>query len=121
MKNPPDQILCRGLQVECEIGIRDSEQGVKQKLLIDFTADVEAARADQADAIRLDYSAVIPEISAMIGTRKFHLIETVAERIAVSLLRHEGVKSVEVVVTKFPKDLPNVASVACVCRRSRAP
>lgn len=115
-----DQILCRGLEVECEIGIRDSEQGVKQKLVIDFTAKVEPARSDRAEEIRLDYSVAAPAITRMVSSRKFFLIEAVAEAVAAYLLQSPGVMGVEVGVTKFPKDLPNVASVACVCRRSRA-
>lgn len=116
-----DQILCRSLAVECEIGIRDAEQGIKQKLVIDFTADVEPVRSDRAEEIRLDYSVAVPEITRMISSRKFFLIESVAEAVAEYLLASPGVLSVEIGVTKFPKDLPNIASVACVCRRSRTP
>jgi dihydroneopterin aldolase len=116
-----DQILCRGITCDCEIGFHDAEQGRLQKLVIDFAVDVVPLlpfERDKPAAVRLDYSVAVSAITALVEGKKHLLIETVAEEIADYLLGYRDVLAVSVTVTKFPEDLANVASVACVCRRT---
>lgn len=116
-----DQILCRGIACDCEIGFHDAEQGKLQKLVIDFAADVVPLlpfERELPSAVRLDYSVATPEITALVAGKKHLLIETVAEEVADYLLGYRDVLAVSVTVTKFPGDLTNVASVAYVCRRT---
>lgn len=117
--NQFDQIICEGLACQCEIGVRESEKGIKQRLLIDFEASVPVVEKDSEEAIQLDYSVVVPEITTLIENRRFQLIETVGEAVADYLLQQPHVQSVKVKVKKFPMDLKNISSVSYICQRSK--
>ena len=83
-----DYVSVRDLSVTAVIGVHDWEREVEQTLLfsVDMVADVRRAAATDDLADALDYSAVAAAIAAVVREGKFHLIETVAERVAERLL-----------------------------------
>lgn len=122
MKNYQDYdvIFCKGIQHDCEIGFHNIEQGIFQKLEVDFKAFVKPISRDEEDstkAIRLDYFEANQYIGDFLKGKKINLIETVADSVADLLLKKFQIQAVEVSVTKYP--LNSVKSVTYTCFRER--
>jgi dihydroneopterin aldolase len=85
-----DIVFIRGLRVEARIGVWDWEQKIRQVVSIDLEMGADNRRAATADDIgdTLDYKAVSRRIMALVEETDFHLVETLAERIA-ALIRDE--------------------------------
>lgn len=85
-----DIVFIRDLRVEARIGVWEWEQKIRQVISIDLEMGADnrapAATDDIADA--LDYKAVSRRITALVEETDFHLVETLAERIA-ALIRDE--------------------------------
>ncbi len=84
-----DCIFLRGLEVECIIGFIDWERRVPQPLVIDLELPVDCARAAVSDQVgdTVDYKSVAKRVLAFVGESQFHLVETLAERLAQTLLQ----------------------------------
>lgn len=83
-----DKIFLEALEAECRIGIFDWERRIKQKVVIDleFPADIaKAARRDQIEDT-IDYKRIAKHTAAFVEASQFYLIETLAEKLAASLL-----------------------------------
>lgn len=97
-----DKIFIEGLEVRCIIGTLLRERKKKQKIILDleFPAPVRAAakRDDLRDA--LNYKQIANRATAFVAKSKFFLIETLAERLAKTLLREFGLKSLTLRVSK---------------------
>lgn len=97
-----DKILLEALEVQCIIGIFDWERKTPQKVLIDleFPADIrKAARRDRIEDT-VDYKRIAKRISAYVSQSRFQLIETLAEKLAVLLLKEFRLKEVKLRVSK---------------------
>jgi len=97
-----DRIYLRGLSVECIIGFIDWERRVKQTVVIDleFPVDCRAVAASDAVEHTLDYKRIAKRIIAFVEASEFHLIETLAERIAALILEEFGVAWVRLSLAK---------------------
>ena len=84
-----DVIYLQGLAVECVIGFIDWERRVKQTVVIDLEMPVDCTRAARTDDVRdtSDYKAVAKRIIAFVSASEFMLVETLAHRLAMTLLR----------------------------------
>jgi 7,8-dihydroneopterin aldolase/epimerase/oxygenase len=110
-----DKILISRIDCLAAIGVTAEEQSRKQRLLIDleFLTDVRLpARSDSiADAI--DYDKVAAAVAQVCASQPFHLIETVAERIAEKVLREFPTGGTRVLVRKIsPIPAPSVEYVS---------
>lgn len=117
-----DHMICRGIPVDAFVGFKDMEQGIRQKLLIDFDAEIDPipdVQRDSSEDIKIDYSIVYQKIKALFVSTHFNLIENVAERICSLILDSFDVHAVRVSVTKFPLDMKDVGGVTYECVRSR--
>jgi 7,8-dihydroneopterin aldolase/epimerase/oxygenase len=97
-----DKIFIHALKTEVIVGIFDWERQVKQTVLIDleFSADIrKAARSDSIDDT-LNYKGVAKRILAFVEGTSFHLVETLAEHIAMLILDEFGVAWVHVALSK---------------------
>lgn len=115
-----DRISCKGFSYDCNIGFHPVEQGLRQKIVVDFKAWVlplEKSEAENASAVRLDYFMVNRLIGELVEKENFMLLESMAESVANLILDNFSVHAVEVSVTKFPVDMPNARSVSYVCYR----
>lgn len=115
-----DTLRCTGLTYSCSVGIHSCEKDVRQDLVIDFSARVDAIPREQTDdprAIRLDYYRADQILQEHLTTRRFNLIETVAEEVARLLLENFAIASVQVRVTKKPLDMSRLGSVSYECER----
>jgi len=84
----PDRIFIAGLEVYCIIGLQAWERQVKQKLHIDLTLETDTREAAASDTVAdaLDYRAVSKRVLELVEGSAFQLVETLAERVAATVL-----------------------------------
>jgi len=116
-----DQILIRGLEVQCIVGIFPEERQRRQPVKIDLEVEVDshlpASNSDNfEDAV--DYKSLHDDVYDLIDGSRFHLIETLSQRIADRVLEHPRVQAVTVTLDK-PQALNRAESVAIKIRRER--
>lgn len=117
-----DIICCQGLDYECHIGFHDYELHGSQKITVDLTAFFSFTSAKCSDAvasIRFDYFIANQKIKDFLNGKRFNLIETLAQEVAKLLLQEFKVEKINVRVTKYPLDMPNMKSVFFECERQR--
>ena len=97
-----DKITLTELVVPCKIGIFDWERKVKQKISITIEFPANIPRAARFDDIRYatDYKAIAKHIIQFVSESQFYLIETLAERLALSLLQKFALKEIKLSVSK---------------------
>jgi dihydroneopterin aldolase len=97
-----DKIFIHALKTETIVGIFDWERQVKQTVVMDieFSADIaKAARSDSIDDT-LNYKRVAKRVLAFVDESRFHLVETLAEHLAMLILEEFGVNWVSVTLSK---------------------
>lgn len=112
-----NEILIKGLVVECHIGVPDEERAQPQRLLIDATLVPRVAFDELQDDLShtADYDAAARRIAAVAAERPRKLIETLAADLAAMLLAEYPLTAAEVEIRKFI--LPQTEYVAVRCRR----
>ena len=93
-----DKIFIHALKSEAIIGIFDWERQVRQTILIDLEMSADIARAARSDAIgdTLNYKEVAKRIVGFIEASSYHLVETMAQEVAMLVLAEYGVGWVRV-------------------------
>jgi len=83
-----DIVYLNDLRVDTVIGIYDWERRTRQTVILDIEMGTDIGKAAETDSIdnTLDYKAVAKRLFAYIGESEFHLVETLAERVAGILL-----------------------------------
>jgi dihydroneopterin aldolase len=117
-----DKILISGIDCVTAIGVTKEERTIPQWLSIDIEFAIDNVRAAKADSIKdaIDYSDVAGAVSDVCGSKEFHLIETVAEKIAARLLADFPIPQVRVLVRKHSPVLhPRVNHVSVEIVRTR--
>jgi 7,8-dihydroneopterin aldolase/epimerase/oxygenase len=97
-----DKIFIHALKTEAIVGIFDWERQVKQTVLIDveFSADIRKAALSDSIDDTLNYKGVAKRVLAFIEGSSFHLVETLAEHIAMLVLDDFGVAWVRISLSK---------------------
>jgi dihydroneopterin aldolase len=97
-----DKIFIHALKTEAIIGIFDWERQVKQTVLIDIelAADIRKAALTDSIADTLNYKRVAKRVLAFVEASQFHLVETLAEHIAMLILEEFGVAWISIVLSK---------------------
>jgi dihydroneopterin aldolase len=115
-----DKIFIHALKSEAIIGIFDWERQVKQAVYVDLEMAIDVRKAAASDAIEdtLNYKRVAKRLVAFIEGSSFHLVETLADRIAMLVLEEFGVESVRVVLSK-PGALRSSRDVGVAIERER--
>jgi 7,8-dihydroneopterin aldolase/epimerase/oxygenase len=117
-----DKIFISGIDCVTAIGVTTEERTIPQRLSIDIEFGIDNPRAAQTDSIRdtIDYSNVAGAVAGVCGGREYHLIETVAEKIAERLLADFATPQVRVLVRKHSPVLqPRVNYVSVEILRTR--
>jgi dihydroneopterin aldolase len=116
-----DKIFIRALKTEAIIGIFDWERQVKQTVVIDIemAADIHKAALTDAIADTLNYKGVAKRVLAFVEASKFHLVETLAEHVAMLILEEFAVEWVSIVLSK-PGAVRNSRDVGVSLERDRA-
>ncbi len=97
-----DIIYLHNVQIETVIGIFAWERRVKQTVSfdLDMAADVRKAAASDSIQDTLDYKKVAKRLIEFVGQSEFHLVETLAERVAELVLKEFSVSWVRLRLNK---------------------
>jgi 7,8-dihydroneopterin aldolase/epimerase/oxygenase len=108
--NPLDLIILTGLRATGHHGVLEHERREGQVFVIDVTVHVPLRDAAETDDLSrtIHYGELASEIVAAVARDPVDLIETVAERVAATVLAHELAVFVTVTVHKpnAPIDVP---------------
>src|SRR5450631_946941 len=115
-----DKIFIHALKTEAIIGIFDWERQVKQTVIIDIeiSADIRKAALSDSIADTLNYKRVAKRVLAFVEDSQFHLVETLAEHIAMLMLEDFGVSWVRLSLSK-PGAIRSSSDVGVMLERDR--
>ena len=113
-----DTVFIEGLEVEAIIGAYPWERQLRQVLRLDIEMEFDNRVPASTDALSdaLDYHAVSQRIIECIQHSSDHLLETLAERCAMLLLKEFGVKWLRIKLSK-PKAIVGTTAVGVVIER----
>ena len=97
-----DKIFIHALKTETIVGIFDWERQVKQTVVMDieFSADIRKAAISDSIDDTLNYKGVAKRVLAFVDESSFHLVETLAQHIAMLILEEFGVSWVSIALSK---------------------
>ena len=97
-----DKIFIHDLEVKCLIGIFDWERKTRQKVSIDLEIAQDVQKVAVRDQIEnaIDYKTICKETIVFVEESSFHLIETLAERLAALLINNFHLEEITVRVSK---------------------
>ena len=97
-----DIIFLTDLRVRAVVGIWEWERRMPQIISIDLEMAADVRSAAESDRIEgtLDYKAVAKRVTTFVEESGFHLVETLAERVAELITGEFGVRWVKVAVHK---------------------
>jgi dihydroneopterin aldolase len=113
------RVFVQDLELMASVGIFEIEKRYQQRVLVSLDLDVVDGYDGRSDRLEdvFDYGAVVVAVRAIVDSDHFHLIETLAERIAQSCLSDARVKRVRVAVEK-PDIIPGCRSVGIAIERT---
>ena len=116
-----DKIFIHALKSEAIIGIYDWERQVRQTVLVDVEISADIRKAALTDSIEdtLNYKRVAKRVLAFVEGSQFHLVETLAEHLAMLILEEFGVAWVRITLSK-PGAVRSSRDVGVVLERDRA-
>jgi len=117
---PPRRVFVMGLELMASVGIFEVEKRYEQRILVSLDLDViddYDGRSDRLDGV-VDYGRFVTAIRALVESRHFHLIETLAERIAEACLADDRVIVARITVEK-PDIVPGCRTVGIAIERTR--
>ncbi|MGW5094059.1 dihydroneopterin aldolase [Streptomyces nodosus] len=97
-----DRVALRGLKARGHHGVFPEEREEGQTFVVDVVLGLDTRPAAAGDDLSrtVNYGVVAEEVVALVEGDPVDLIETLAERIALSCLKHAPVQEVEVCVHK---------------------
>ncbi len=112
------RIFVRDLEMIASVGVHQHEKVKPQRIRVSIDLIVGPRAPDATDTVDtvLSYENVVKAIRALVATGHFHLIETLAEKIAADCLTHFTVVSVRVKIEK-PDIFPDAATVGIEIER----
>ena len=113
-----DILYIRNLKVDAVVGIFSWEKRIRQPLHLDLEIAIDIRKAAATDDIQyaLDYKTVSTRLTQFISQSEWHLIETLAEKIAALLMAEFGVTWLRLKLSK-PAALPWADSVGLMIER----
>src|ERR1700682_4688897 len=115
-----DKIFLHALKTEAIIGIFDWERQVRQTVIIDIEISADVRKAALSDSIRdtLNYKRVAKRVLSFVEASQFHLVETLAEHIAMLILEEFGIAWVRISLSK-PGAIRSSRDVGVLLERDR--
>jgi dihydroneopterin aldolase len=116
-----DIVFLRGRAVETTIGFFDWERHVKQTVVIDLEIPVDCARAASSDSVQdtVDYKSIAKRTIAFVSEAQFHLVETLAHKLAMTLLEEFDIAWIRMSLNK-PGAIRGSRDVGVSIERRRA-
>jgi dihydroneopterin aldolase len=114
----PDTIFLHELRVDTVVGIWDWERKIRQTVSIDLEMGTDIRRAAGSDTIEdtLNYKSVAKRVQQFVGDSEFQLVETMAEKIAETVLAEFELPWIQVRVSK-PGAIRGAKDVGVLIRR----
>jgi dihydroneopterin aldolase len=108
-----DRIHIEQLEVSTHIGVPEKERGAPQRLTASISFWPYHEAGDLADKIEnaVNYSAVVEEAKNFARDQSVNLIETLADRLAMHLMKHFRMQKVTIELRKFPFEDAKYVSV----------
>ena len=108
-----DQIHIEQLELSARIGVPEEERAAPQRLTVSISFWPYHAADDLADKIEnaINYSSVVEETKNFVRDQSVNLIETLADRLAMHLLKHFRMQKITIELRKFPFEDANYVSV----------
>jgi dihydroneopterin aldolase len=99
-----DEIHIEQLEISTRIGVPEDERATPQRLTISISFWPYHAQRDIADKIdnTVNYSIVAEETKNFVRLQSTNLIETLADRLAMHLLKTFRIQKITVELRKFP-------------------
>jgi|SRR5579862_3093596 len=121
MTTAEDRIYLHGLKCECIIGFIDWERQVPQTVLLDLEFPCNCTRAASSDSVAdtVDYKQIAKRVLAYVGESRFLLIETLAHRLALLLLKEFALEWIKIDLSK-PGAIRHSRDVGVSITRRRA-
>ena len=115
-----DKIFIHALKTEAIIGIFDWERQVKQTVIVDIELSADIRKAALSDSIddTINYKRIAKRVLKFVEESKFHLVETLAERIAMLVLNDFGIGWVRISLSK-PGAIRSSRDVGVALERTR--
>lgn len=115
-----DHIFIRDLRIDTLIGFHKRERLVPQTVSFDLEIGISNEAVFSSDRVAdcIDYDRVASRIAELAGARHYRLVETLADRVARTLLEEFGAARVKVSVAKLGI-LKNAARVGVTVERRR--
>ncbi len=97
-----DIIYLHDLKIDCVIGLWEWERQTTQTVTLDLDMAIDVRKVAKTDRIEdtLNYKAVAKRLIAFVGESKFQLVETLAEKVAETVLNEFGVRWLRLRVNK---------------------
>ena len=116
----PDTIFLRDLRIDTVVGIWDWERKIRQTVSIDLEMGTDIRKAAASDRIEdtLNYKSVAKRVQQFVGDAEFQLVETMAEKIAETILAEFDIPWIDVRVNK-PGAIRGARDVGVRIRRFR--
>jgi dihydroneopterin aldolase len=114
----PYRIFIRDLEMIASVGVHQFEKIKPQRIRVSIDLTVGPRPPDASDTVDtvMSYENVVKAVRSIVATGHFHLIETLAERIAAECLQHYTVSSAKVKLEK-PDIFPDAATVGIEIER----
>lgn len=98
-----DILFIEELRLDTEIGVYEWEHNIKQPISIDIEVNTEIDRAAKTDDLQyaLDYQTITEQVTTLVTSKHFKLVESVAESVADLLFKSFGVSWCRVKVSKL--------------------
>lgn len=122
-KKPANDIVyLHGLVCNATIGVWEWEKQLKQKLVFDIELACDTAAAAKNDDLTqaLDYQAITERVKKVVSSSAFELIESLAERVASTILTEFPTNWVRIKLDKG-QAVAGVKNVGIVIERSSKP
>ena len=115
-----DKLILKNLQIGCKIGVTEKERRHRQKNFVDLEFFLDTVRAARSDDIKntVDYSSAAGKVMELAEKNEFRLIEALAEKIAVLMLKNFAADAILVRVRK-PRALKNCEYASVEILRKR--
>ena len=98
-----DKILISKIDCMAVVGVTPEERAMKQRLSIDLEFLTDSRKPARTDTLKdaIDYAEVAAVVAEVCSSQPFHLIETIAEKIAERVLSNFPTSGARVLVRKI--------------------
>ncbi|MFQ5914297.1 MAG: dihydroneopterin aldolase [Nitrospinota bacterium] len=113
-------IIIRGLEVQCILGVYDSERKAKRPVVIDLEFPLGDSSGEGPHVPSVDYAQVAGEVKAHVQSSSCHLMEELAEEVASLCLSRFSLERMKVRLSK-PGAIPDAQTVILEIERTGPP